>query len=78
MTLLQTENFDILLFEKSNWIRKQKLTNNIGFSLDFFPQLILTTESKNTGPDITVYYGIWAHVSTKRAGALFSDVVHAS
>ena len=28
------------------------------------------------GPDITVYSGIWAHVSTKTAGALLSDVIH--
>ena len=27
------------------------------------------------GPDITVYYGIWARVSTERPAALFSDVV---
>ena len=68
----------ILVFEKSKWIRKQKLTSNICFFLEFFPQLILATGSQNTGPDITVYYGIWARVSTKRAVALFSDVVHTS
>ena len=78
MTLIPTENENILVFEKSKWIRKQKLTSNIGFFLEFFSQLILTTGSQNTGPDITVYYGFWAHVSTKRAGALFSDVVHTS
>ena len=27
---------------------------------------------------VAVYYEIWAGVSTKRAGALFSDVVHTS
>ena len=58
------------------YLRKQKLTSNIGFFLEFFPQLILTTGSQNMGPDITVYYGIWAHVSTKTAGALLSDVIH--
>ena len=56
MTLIPKENENILVFEKSKWIRKQKLTSNIGFFLEFFPQLILTTESKNTCPDITVYY----------------------
>ena len=55
-------------------IRKQKLTSNKGF----FPQLILTTGSQNRSPDIIVYYGIWARVSTKRAVALFSDVIHTS
>ena len=78
MTLPAIENENILVFEKSKWVRKQKLTSNIGFFLEFFPQLILTTGSQNMGPDITVYYGIWACVSTKRAGALFSDVVHTS
>ena len=78
MTLIPTENENILVFEKSKWIRKQKLTSNIGYFLEFFPQLILTTGSKNTGPDITVYYGIWARVSTKRPVALFSDVIHTS
>ena len=78
MTLIPTENENVLVFEKSKWIRKQKLTSNIGFFLEFFPQLILTTGSKNTGPDITVYYGIWAHGSTKIAVALFSDVIHNS
>ena len=78
MTLIPTEKENILVFEKSKWIRKQKLTSNIGFFLEFFSQLILTTGSRNMGPDITVYSGIWAHVSTKRAGAIFSDVVHTS
>ena len=78
MTLLPTENENILVFEKSKWIRKQKLTSNIGFFLEFFSQLILTTGSQNRSPDIIVYYGIWARVSTKRAVALFSDVVHTS
>ena len=78
MTLIPTENENILVFEKSKWIRKQKLTSNIGFFLEFFSQLILTTGSQNRSPDIIVYYGIWARVSTKRAVALFSDVVHTS
>ena len=78
MTLIPTENENILVFEKSKWIRKQKLTSNIGFFLEFFSQLILTTGSKNRSPDIIVYYGIWARVSTKRAVALFSDVVNTS
>ena len=52
--------------------------SNIGFFLEFFSQPILTTGSQNTGPDIAVNYEIWAHISTKRAGALFSDVVHTS
>ena len=78
MTLPPIENENILVFEKSKRVRKQKLTSNIGFFLEFFPQLILTTGSQNMGPDITVYYGIWAHVSTVRAGALFSDVIHTS
>ena len=78
MTLIPTENENILVFEKSKWIRKQKLTSNIGFFLEFFSQLILTTGSQNRSPDITVYYGIWARVSTKRAVALFSDVAHTS
>ena len=76
MTLPPIENENILVFEKSKWVRKQKLTSNIGFFLEFFSQLILTTGSRNMGPDITVYYGIWACVFTKTAGALFSDVVH--
>ena len=71
MTLIPTENENILVFEKSKWIRKQKLTSNIGFFLEFFSQLILTTGSQNRSPDINVYYGIWARVSTKRAVALF-------
>ena len=78
MTLIPTENENILVFEKSKWIRKQKLTSNIGFFLEFFSQLILTTGSQNRSPDIIVYYGIWARVSTKRAVALFSDVIHTS
>ena len=78
MTLIPTENENILVFEKSKWIRKQKFTSNIGFFLEFFSQLILTTGSQNRSPDIIVYYGIWACVSTKRAVALFSDVVHTS
>ena len=78
MTLPPKENENILVFEKSKWVRKQKLTSNIGFFLEFFPQLILTTGSQNMGPDITVYYGIWAHGSTKIAVALFSDVIHTS
>ena len=78
MTLPPMENENIFVFEKSKWVKKQKLTSNIGFFLEFFPQLILTTGSQNMGPDITVYYGIWARVSTKTAGALFSDVVHTS
>ena len=78
MTLPSIENENILVSEKSKWVRKQKLTSNVGFFLEFFPQLILTTGSQNMGPDITVYYGIWARVSTKTAGALFSDVVHTS
>ena len=57
---------------------KQKLFAIIGFFLDFFPQLILTNGSQNRSPDIIVYYGVWARVSTKRAVALFSDVVHTS
>ena len=78
MTLIPTEKENIVVFEKSKWIREQKLTSNIGFFLEFFSQLILTTRSQNRSPDIIVYYGIWAHVSTKRAVALFSDVVHTS
>ena len=78
MTLLPIENENILACQKSKCIIKQKLISNTGFFLEFFSQLILTTESQNTGPDITVYYGFWARVSTKRAGALFSDVVHTS
>ena len=78
MTLLKIENENIFVFWKSKWIIKQKLIRSIGFFLEFFTQLILTTGSQNTGPDIAVYYGIWARVSTKRAGALFSDVVHTS
>ena len=78
MALLPIEDEIILVFKKSKWIRKQKLTSNIGFFLDFFPQLILTTGSQNRSPDIIAYYGIWANVSTKRAVALFSDVVHTS
>ena len=78
ITLLPGENANILVFEKSKWIRKQKLTSNIGFFLEFFFQLILATGSQNRSPDIIVYYGIWARVSTKRATALFSDVVHTS
>ena len=78
MTLPAIENENIPVFEKSKWVRKQKLTSNVGFFLEFFSQLILTTGSQNMGPDITVYYGIWARVSTKRAVALFSDVVHTS
>ena len=54
LTLIENEN--ILVFEKSKWVRKQKLTSNIGFFLEFFPQLILTTGSQNMGPDITVNY----------------------
>ena len=57
---------------------EQKLISSIDFFLEFFSQLILTTGSQNTGPDSAVYYGIWACVSTKRAVALFSDVVHTS
>ena len=78
MTLILTENENILVFEKSKWVRKQKLTNSIGFFLEFFPQLILTTGSQNMGPDITVYYGIWACVSTEIPVALFSVVAHTS
>ena len=78
MTLLQIENENIFVFQKSKWIIKQKLIRSIGFFSDFFSQLILTTGSQNTGPDIAVYYEIWARVSTKRAGALFSNVVHTS
>ena len=78
MTLPPLENENILLFEKSKWARKQKLTSNVGFFLEFLSQLILTTGTQNMGPDITVHYGIRARVSTKRAGALFSDVVHTS
>ena len=78
MTLIPTENKNILVFEKSKWIRKQKFTSNIGFFLQFFSQLILATGSQNRSPDITVNYGNWAHVSTKRAVALFSDVIHTS
>ena len=78
MTSTPIENEINLVFEKSKWVRKQKLTSNIGFFLEFFPQLILTTGSQNMGPDITVHYGIRARVSTKRAGALFSDVAHTS
>ena len=76
MTLVPTENENILVFEKSKWIRKQKLTSNIGYFLRIFFQLILTTRSQNRSPAIIVYYGIWARVSTNRAVALFSDVVH--
>ena len=72
MTLIPTDNKNILVFEKSKWIRKQKLNSNIGFFLEFFFQLILATGSQNRSPDIIVYYGIWARVSTKRAAALFS------
>ena len=61
MTLLPTENENILVFEKSKWIRKQKFTSNIGFFLQFFSQLILATGSQNRSPDITVNYGNWAH-----------------
>ena len=68
-------NENILVFEKSKRVRNQKLTSNIGFFSEFFPQLILTTGSQNMGPDITVYSGIWAHVSTKRAGAIFSESI---
>ena len=32
-TLIPTKNENILVFEKSKWIRKQKLTSNIGFFL---------------------------------------------
>ena len=56
MTLPPIENENILIFEKSKWVRKQKFTSNIGFFLEFFSQLILTTGSQNMGPDITVYY----------------------
>ena len=65
MTLPQKENENILVFEKSKWIRKQKLTSNMGVFLEFFSQLILTTGSQYIGPYITVYYGIWTCVSTK-------------
>ena len=78
MTLLQIENEKILVFQKSKWIIKQKLMSNIGFFLKLFSQLILTTGSLNTGPDIAVYYGLWACVSTKRPAALFSVVTHTS
>ena len=78
MTLLLIENENIFVLQKSKWIIKQKLISSIGFFLEFFSQLILTTGSQNMGPDITVYFGIRARVSTKRAGALFSDVVHTS
>ena len=78
INLIPTENENILLFEKSKWIRKQKLTSNISFFLEFFSQLILTTGIQNRSPDIIVYYGIWACVPTKRAVALFSDVIHTS
>ena len=78
MTSTPIENEINLVFEKSKWVRKQKSTSNIGFSLEFFSLLISTTGSQNMGPDITVYYGIWACVSTKRAVALFSDVAHTS
>ena len=78
MTLPPIENENILVFGKSKWVKKQKLTSNLGFFLELFPCMILTTGSRNMGPDITVYYGIWACVSTKRAGALFSDVVQTS
>ena len=77
MTLIPTENENIPVFEKSKWIRQQNLTSNIGFFLEFFSQLILTTGSQNRSPDIE-YYGLWARVYTKRAVALFSDVVHTS
>ena len=36
MTLIPTENENILVFEKSKSIRKQKLTSNIGFFSRFF------------------------------------------
>ena len=36
MTLIPTENKNILVFEKSKWIRKQKLTSIIGLFLEFF------------------------------------------
>ena len=78
MTLLLIENEKILVFQKSKWIIKQKLISNIGFFLKFFSQLILTTGSLNMGPDIAVYYGLWACVSTKRPAALFSVVAHTS
>ena len=78
MTVPPIENENILVFEKSKWVKKQKLTSNAGFFLEFFSQLILTTRSQNKSPDIIVYYGIWARVCTKRAVALFSDVVHTS
>ena len=78
MSFPTIENESILVFEKSKWVRKQKLTSNIDLFLEFYSQLILTTGSWNMGPDITVYYGIWACVFTKTAGALFSDVVHTS
>ena len=37
MTLPSIENENILVSEKSKWVRKQKLTSNIGFFLEFFP-----------------------------------------
>ena len=78
MTLLLIENEKILVFQKSKWIIKQKLISHIGFFLKLFSQLILTTGSLNTGPDIAVYYGLWACVSTKRPAALFSVIAHTS
>ena len=55
-----------------------KVDKQYRFFLRIFSQLILSTGSQNRSPDIIVYYGIWAHVSTKRAVALFSDVVQTS
>ena len=54
MTLIPTENENILVFRKSKWIRKQKLNSNLGFFLEFFSQLILATGSQNRSPDIIV------------------------
>ena len=37
MTVPPIENENILVFEKSKWVKKQKLTSNIAFFLEFFP-----------------------------------------
>ena len=46
--------------------------------LRFFSQLIVTTGSQNTGPDIIIYYRFWARVPTKMALIIFSEVTQTS
>ena len=57
---------NVLVFEKSKWIRKQKLTSNLGFFYEFLSQLILTTAVEGKIRDLTLLCIMeFGHVSLK-------------